>query len=70
MIAGRELFAAYQGTWHYLKPVRLGNVCCRTLREVRYAVRLATAILRHKATMLENLPQYYGFPQTHVYSST
>jgi len=51
-----------EGIWHYLKRVRLGNVCCRTLKEVRYEVRLATAILRHKATVLANLPQHYGCP--------
>ena len=51
-----------EGIWHYLKRVRLGNVCCRTLKEVRYEVRLATAILRHKATVLANLPHHYGCP--------
>ena len=59
-----------ESIWHYLKRVRLANVCCRTLKEVRYAVRLAMAIPRHKATVLENLPQYHGCPKTHVYSST
>ena len=59
-----------ESIWHYLKRVRLANVCCRTLKEVRYAGRLATAILRHQATVLENLPQYEGCPKTHVYSST
>ena len=51
-----------EGIWHYLKRVRLGNVCCRTLKEVRYEVRLATATLRHKATVLANLPRHYGCP--------
>ncbi len=51
-----------EGIWQYLKRVRLGNVCCRTLTEVRYEVRLATAILRHTTTVLANLPKYYGCP--------
>ncbi len=51
-----------EGIWQYLKRVRLGNVCCRTLTEVRYEVRLATATLRHKNTVLANLPKHYGCP--------
>ena len=51
-----------EGIWHYLKHRRLGNVCFRTLEEVRYALRLATAVLRHKARFLANLPQHYGCP--------
>ena len=51
-----------EGIWHYLKRVRLGNVCCRTLQEVRYEVRLATAVLRHKASVVANLPRHYGCP--------
>ena len=51
-----------EGIWHYVKRVRLGNVCCRTLKEVRYEVRLATAVLRHKANVLANLPRHYGCP--------
>lgn len=51
-----------EGVWHYLKRVRLGNVCCRTLKEVRNEVRLATATLRHKTTVLANLPRHFGCP--------
>jgi transposase len=51
-----------EGIWQYLKRVRLGNVCCRTLQEVRYELRLATATLRHKTTVLANLPRHYGCP--------
>jgi transposase len=51
-----------EGIWQYLKRVRVGNVCCRTLKEVRYEVRLATAVLRHKASVLANLPRHYGCP--------
>ncbi len=51
-----------EGIWQYLKQVHLGNVCCRTLMEVRYEVRLATATLRHKMTVLANRPKHYGCP--------
>ena len=34
-----------EGIWQYLKRVRLGNVCCGTLREVRHELRLAPATL-------------------------
>ena len=53
---------AVEGIWQYLKRVRLGTVCCRTLKEVQYEVRLATATLRHKARVLANLPAHYGCP--------
>ena len=51
-----------EGIWHYLKRVRLRNLCCRTLTAVRYALRLAAANLRHKSTVLANLPKHYGCP--------
>ncbi len=51
-----------EGICQDLKRVRLGNVCCRTLDEVRYEVRLATASLRHKATVLASFPKHYGCP--------
>ena len=51
-----------EGIWQYLKRVRLGNVCCQTLTEVRYEVRLATATLHHKTSVLANLPKHYGCP--------
>ena len=50
-----------EGIWRYLKRVRLGNVCCRTLTEVRYELRLATANLRHKTSVLANLPKHCGY---------
>lgn len=50
-----------EGIWRYLKRVRLGNVCCRTLPQRRYEVRLATANLRHKASVLANLPKHCGY---------
>ena len=51
-----------EGIWYYLKRVRLGNVCCRSLKEVRYELRLAAATLRHKASVLANLPGHFGCP--------
>ena len=51
-----------EGIWHYLKRVWLRNICCRTLQELRYELRLATANLRHKPTVLSNLPRHYGCP--------
>ena len=51
-----------EGIWHSLKRVRLGHVCSRTLQEVRYEVRLATAVLRHTSGVLANLPRHYGCP--------
>ncbi len=50
-----------EGVWQYLKRVRLGNVCCRTLTQLRYEVRLATANLRHKLSVLANLPKHCGY---------
>ncbi len=50
-----------EGIWRYLKQVRLRNVCCRTLAELRYELRLATANLRHKAQVLASLPKRCGY---------
>jgi transposase len=50
-----------EGIWRSLKRVRLRNVCCRTLTELRYELRLATANLRHKAQVLASLPKLCGY---------
>jgi hypothetical protein len=50
-----------EGIWRSLKRVRLGNGCCRTLTQVRYELRLATATLRHKASVLANLPKHCSY---------
>jgi putative transposase len=50
-----------EGIWRYLKRVCLRNVCCRTLAELRYELRLATANLRHKAQVLASLPRLCGY---------
>ena len=51
-----------EGLWQYLKRVRLGNICCHTRKEVRYAVHVATASFPHNATVLANLPKHSGCP--------
>ena len=50
-----------EGIWRYLKRVRLRNICCRTLSDLRYELRLATANLRHKANVLAGLPKLCGY---------
>lgn len=50
-----------EGIWRHLKRVHLRNVCCRTLSELRYELRLATANLRHKANVLASLPNLCGY---------
>lgn len=41
-----------EGIWRYLKHVELRNLCCGDLSELRHALRLATARLRHKADVI------------------
>jgi len=36
------------GSWRWLKQVAWGTVCCTTLEELRYEIRLALARLRHR----------------------
>jgi len=50
-----------EGSWRQLKRGQLRNVCCRTLTELRYEVRLATANLRHKVAVLASLPKLCGY---------
>src|SRR3712207_7940124 len=40
--------------WRYLKHGALRNVCCDTLDEVQYELRLAVASLRHKRNILRS----------------
>ena len=42
-----------EGVWRWLKRVALGNVCCETLDELRYELRLAFARLRQRKDVLE-----------------
>jgi transposase len=37
-----------EGIWSHLKNVELGNVCCRSLAELRVEFRRARERLRHK----------------------
>ncbi len=46
--------------WHYLKHVALRNVCCDTLDELQYELRLAVANLRHKRAILRNFANHCG----------
>jgi transposase len=50
-----------EDVWRYLKHVALRNVCCRTLQELRYELRLAVASLRHKHAILRNFPTHCGY---------
>jgi transposase len=49
------------GIWRHLKRGHLRNVCCRTLAELRYELRLAMANLRHKAKVLASFPKLCGY---------
>jgi transposase len=41
-----------EGIWRYLKHVELRNLCCADLSDLRRALRLATARLRHKVAVI------------------
>ena len=47
--------------WRYLKHVALRNVCCATLDELRYELRLAIASVRHKRRILRSFPKHCGY---------
>ena len=47
--------------WRYLKHVALRNVCCDTLDELQYELRLAVANLRHKRDILHSFPKHCGY---------
>lgn len=49
-----------EGIWQYLKRVELKNVVCHDLAELRYALRLATARLRHKREVIEGCIRHAG----------
>jgi putative transposase len=49
-----------KGIWNYLKRVELRNVCCEGLPELRRALRLAKARLRHKR-VVEGCFTQYGY---------
>jgi transposase len=47
--------------WRYLKHVALRNVCCATLDELCYELRLAIASVRHKRGTLRSFPKHCGY---------
>jgi hypothetical protein len=47
--------------WRYLKHGALRNVCCDTLDELPYELRLAIANLRHKPAVLSSWPKHCGY---------
>jgi transposase len=50
-----------EGIWNYLKRVELRNLCCATLRHLRYALRLAAARLRHKRPIIHSCFHQAGY---------
>ena len=42
-----------EGVWHWLKQT-LGNVCCKTLEELRHELRLAIQKLRYRPHILQS----------------
>lgn len=51
---------ADEGIWQYLKRVELKNVVCHDLAELRSALRLATARLRHKRQVIQACIRHAG----------
>ncbi len=52
-----------EGVWRWLKRVALGNVCCATLTDLRYELRLAFARLRHRKDVLAACIRRPGYIQ-------
>jgi transposase len=50
-----------EGIWNYLKRVELRNRCCATLRHLHHALRLATARLRHKRSIIHSCFHQAGY---------
>jgi len=50
-----------EGIWRYLKHVELRNVCCETLAHLRRHLRLATARLRHKRSVIRACAHQCGY---------
>ncbi|HEV2121176.1 MAG TPA: IS630 family transposase [Chloroflexota bacterium] len=50
-----------EGIWRYLKRIELRNVCCQTLAELRYELRLAITSLRHKRNILRGFVKHCGY---------
>ncbi len=52
-----------EGVWCWLKRVALGNVCCDTLDELHYELRLAIARLRYRKDVLAACIRRPGYLQ-------
>jgi transposase len=50
-----------EGIWNHLKRVELRNRCCRTLTDLRLALRQAAARLRHKRPVLQACVHHAGY---------
>jgi transposase len=50
-----------EGIWNYLKRVELRNRCCRTLADLRVALRQAAARLRHKRPVIQACFSHAGY---------
>ena len=50
-----------EGIRNYLKRVELRNVCCENLAHLRHHLRLATARLRHKPTIIQACARECGY---------
>src|SRR3712207_507073 len=52
-----------EGVWRWLKRVALANVCCATLADLRYELRLAFARLRQRKDVLAACIRRPGYIQ-------
>jgi transposase len=50
-----------EGIWSYLKYVELRNACCTDLDDLHHRLRLATARLRHKRSVIRGCVTHCGF---------
>jgi len=50
-----------EGVWHDLKRIELRNLCCHTLVDLRYELRLALASLRHTRHVLRSFVTHCGY---------
>ena len=50
-----------EGIWNLLKRVKLRNLCCDDLAELRLELRLAAARLRHKRTVIQGCITQCGY---------
>lgn len=53
-----------EGIWRSLKRAELRNVCCAALSELRYALRLAIARLRHTVSVMKGCISHPGYQRS------